>query len=231
VPAHDGTITRANTPLEAGLRATFLITEDAGFDTAGTTGPDGGLVWDLSQSFPGDHSVDVETEPVTDYWFASDFANATYVVPLSDTSALLGIFQATDTALLLIGVASPTNTFPQTEVTYSPGATVLSFPIAAGATWQSNSTVTGLYDGVYSAYTESYSSSVDATGTLLTPYGTFDVLRISTTLTRTVGALVTVTRSFAFAADCFGPVATATSQLDVTSTEFTSESELRRLAP
>ena len=231
VPAHDGTITRARTPLMAGLNATFLIAEDAGFATMGTTEADGGRVWDLSTSFSGDHAVDVQTTQPGNYWFANDFPAATYVSPLSDRSDLLGVFQATDSALLLLGVASPTSTYPQTEVTYSPPVTVLAFPLAVGATWQTQSSVTGLYQGIYSVYSESYSTTVDTSGTLLSPYGTFQVLRVQTTLTRTVGLLVTVIRSFSFAADCFGPVAAITSQNNEPNVEFTNAAELRRLAP
>jgi hypothetical protein len=233
VPAYDGTIPRARIPLLAGLNASFEIAEDAGFSTAGTTLSDGGRAWDLSVSFPGDHVVDVQTESPSNYWFANSFPAATYVVQLSDTSDLLGIFQATDTALLLIGIASPTSAAPQTNVSYSPPVTVLSFPLQQGATWQTQSTVSGWYQGIYYPfYTESYVSSVDATGTLLSPYGTFpQVLRVQTTLTRTVGLLVTTIQSFDFAADCFGVVASITSQNDEPNVEFTNAAELRRLAP
>jgi hypothetical protein len=54
---------------------------------------------------------------------------------------------------------------------------------------------------------------------------------VATDLTRTVGALVTTQRTFTFVTDCFGPVAVITSQTDETQPEFTSASEVRRLAP
>ena len=89
----------------------------------------------------------------------------------------------------------------------------------------------GQADGVISDYFEQYSSKVDAYGTIKVPYGTFNVLRVQTTLTRTVGVLVTLTQSLAWVAECFGPVAAASSQTDETSTEFTSAAEVRRLTP
>jgi len=43
--------------------------------------------------------------------------------------------------------------------------------------------------------------------------------------------VITVTRSDAFVAECFGPVATVTSQTDEQNDEFTNVAEVRRLAP
>ena len=57
-----------------------------------------------------------------------------------------------------------------------------------GSTWTSTSTVNGHRRGRSSPhYTEKYASKVDAQGTLKVPYGTFQVLRVQTMLTRTVG--------------------------------------------
>ncbi|HEX8793017.1 MAG TPA: hypothetical protein VF765_18860, partial [Polyangiaceae bacterium] len=150
---------------------------------------------------------------------------------LSDTATLLGVFQAGGQSLLLQGVVSPTSGTQQTEVSYMPAAEILGFPMMMGSNWSSTSTITGTDQGVQVYYTEKYASTVDAHGTLKVPYGTFDVLRVQTTLTRTVGAVVTVTQSLAFIAECFGPVATLTSQSDETKTEFTNAAEAQRLAP
>ena len=86
-------------------------------------------------------------------------------------------------------------------------------------------------EGVFGVYTEGYSSQVDAAGTLATPFGDFDVLRVRTTLVRQVGVLTTTIRSFAFASECFGTVATVTSQNNEPSAEFSSLAEVRRLSP
>ena len=65
-----------------------------------------------------------------------------------------------------------------------------------------------------------------------TPYGEFPVLRVATDLTRTSGFTTLATsRTYTWVAECFGPVATATSQDFESSAEFTNIREVRRLAP
>ncbi len=230
-PNHDGTITREEVPMIAGLHASFVIAENVTVDSAGTMNPDGSRSWDLSGMLAGDHTVVTTTDAPQGQWFSPQFTTATYTTKLSDTSTLLGVFQATGQSLLLQGVVSPTSGTQQTEVTYMPAAEILGLPMSMGSSWSSTSTITGTDQGVQVFYTEKYASTVDAHGTLKVPYGTFDVLRVQTTLTRTVGAVVTVTQSLAFIAECFGPVATLTSQSDETKTEFTHAAEAQRLSP
>ena len=230
-PNHDGTITREEVPMIAGLHANFVIAENATVDSTGTTNPDGSRSWDFSGMLAGDHTVVTTTDAPQGQWFSPQFTTATYTTKLSDTATLLGLFQAGGQSLLLQGVVSPTGGTQQTEVDYTPGAEILGFPMMMGSNFSSTSTITGTDQGVQVYYTEKYASTVDAHGTLKVPYGTFDVLRVQTTLTRTVGAVVTLTQSLAFIAECFGPVATLTSQSNETKTEFTTAAEAQRLAP
>ncbi|HEY8041501.1 MAG TPA: hypothetical protein VIF15_16960 [Polyangiaceae bacterium] len=241
-PNNDGVVTRAEVPMMAGLHASFVVAENVAVDSAGTKQPDGTRVWDLSGALQGDHTVIVTTDAPTGQWFSAQFTTATYTTKLSDTQTLLGVFQAQGQGLVLQGVVSPTSGAQQTEVSYAPAAQTLSLPMQIGASWGNTAQISGTY---YSTtcncelsvpYSEQYQSKVDARGTLKVPYGTFQVLRVQTTLTRTVGALVTVTQSLAFIAECFGPVASLTSQTTTNpnppeSTEFTNAAEARRLAP
>ena len=232
MPNGDGVITRQEVPLQAGLHANFRAAENAGVSTAGTMSPDGSRTWDLSVTFSGDHAEDVETLSLSTQWFGKDFAGASYAARLSDTSDLLGVFQLTDSALELVGVASPMPGSTQTELHYSPPVTVLAFPLQMGAAWSTTlTTVTGQAQGVTVFYNEGYQSSVDAHGTLKTPYATFPVLRVNTLLTRNVGGLVTTTRTYAFVTDCFGNVANLVSNQDEPAVEFTTAAEVTRLAP
>ena len=66
---------------------------------------------------------------------------------------------------------------------------------------------------------------------MTTPFGPFPVRRIATDLTRTIGAAVTTKRTFGFAAECYGTVATITSQDYETDAEFTDAAEVWRLVP
>jgi hypothetical protein len=132
---------------------------------------------------------------------------------------------------LLTGVVSPASGTTDTELTYATPIATLQFPLTVGATWSTSSNVTGTAEGIDVAYTEAYVSKVDEAGTMKTPYGTFNVLRVSTVLTRTIDLVATTTRSFSFVAECFGPVAAVTSQSNETSTEFSDDAEVRRLTP
>jgi hypothetical protein len=231
VPNHDGTITREEVPMIAGLHANFVIAENVAVDSAGTMNPDGSRSWDFSGMLAGDHTVVTTTDAPQGQWFSAQFTTATYTTKLSDTATLLGVFQAGGQSLLLQGVVSPTSGPQQTEVSYMPAAEILGFPMMMGSTWTSTSNVTGTDNGVQVIYTEKYASTVDAHGTLKVPYGTFDVLRVQTTLTRTVAGVPTVTQSLAFITECFGPVATLTSQSNETNTQFSNAAEAQRLTP
>ena len=84
-------------------------------------------------------------------------------------------------------------------------------------------------DGVFpSNYTETYSSNVDAVGTMTTPYGVFPVLRVATNLADLqVGVAFNSNKTFAWQAECFGTVAKITSGSNETGEEFGSAAEVR----
>jgi hypothetical protein len=227
-PNHDGTITHDELPLHAGLHGTFEVATNVTFDSTGDSA-DGGFTWDFTQALSGDQPVLSQTEPLTGLWFANDFAGATYVTPLSSSSDLLGIFEVDADGLYLRGVASPTQTLTSTELSYSPPAKLLAFPMSMGTTWSTTSTVSGTFNGSIWTQTEQYDSSVDKAGLAKTPFADFDVLRVKTVLTRTVGVVPTVTRSYGFVTECFGNVASLTSQPNELNQEFTSQAEVRRL--
>ena len=231
VPQNNGIITASEYPMMAGLHANYEFADNVTIDTTGVTNPDGSRTWDLTGPYSGDQTVFVTTDAPTGQWFSSNFPGASYTTPLSHSSTLIGVFQGTPSSLVMLGVASPASGLTQTELSYAPPAEFIAVPMKMGSTWSTTSNVTGQADGVFSDYYEEYSSTVDAYGTIKVPYGTFNVLRVQTTLTRTVGVLVTLTQSLAWVAECFGPVASATSQADETSTQFTDAAEVRRLTP
>lgn len=228
---NDGVIARDDVTLEAGRTATFRIALDTPVDIAGTIVlEDGVWLWDWTGPFGGDHDVPVTTIAPAGTWWAGEFPSATYAAKLSDEQELLGVFEATVDALLLLGVVSPTSGVSQTLVHHTPPVTVLSFPIERNATWGTDANVSGQANGFAAAWTEGYSSSVDAWGHLTTPYGQFPVLRVATTLLRTVGFAQTTVRTVSFVSECYGVVGVAVSQDDAPM-EFTDAAEVRRLAP
>lgn len=237
-PNKDGTITREEVPVAAGLQATYKIATDAQVSTAGTAGAGGRRVWDFSAPLANDSTVIVETLPLKGKWYESKYAGATYASKLSQSSDLLGVFETAPGALLLRGVVSPTDAATtKTELTDTPAVAVLKFPLTMGASWTTATKVGGVAAGftLLTTYDESYVSKVDAVGDLKTPLGTFDVQRVQVVLARVVGvapfATTTVVRTYAFVTECYGTIATVTSSDNEANAEFTTAAEIRRIAP
>jgi hypothetical protein len=231
MPTHNGTITRDEVPIQVGLSAKFEAATNVTFSTSGNPIAGGKRDWNLAGALAGDHLSIYETLPIAGQWFAAQYSGATYAGKLSETTDLLGVFEVSNDAILLRGVVSPTPGATQTELTYNPPVPVLSFPLMEQKTWSTNAVVSGTAQGVLVSYTEDYAFVVDASGTLESPFGTFDVLRIRSTLTRTIGFTQTIVRSFAFATECFGTIASIASQNDEPNVEFSNVAELKRLSP
>jgi hypothetical protein len=230
-PNKDGLITRAEVPVQAGLKATFRVAEDVDVDTAGTPGANGARSWDFSGALANDANVIIETMALTDKWYAPKYSGATYASKLRTSSDLIGVFETAPATLALRGVVSPADGLYRTELAYDPSVSVLSFPLKMDDTWTTDTNVSGVAEGYPVAYTEKYESVVDAKGTLKTPLGTFDVLRVRVLLTRTIGIVTTKVRTFAFVTECYGTVATITSEDNEGDVEFTHALEIRRIAP
>lgn len=231
VPDDGGTITAAQAPLQAGLHAKFRHATNVTVSTAGQTQGDGSRIWDFSGALNGDQDVNVDTTAVSGAWYAASFPTASYATILTPTSNLLGVFRFGGNELALQGVVSPSQGGQFTNVSYNPEAISVQFPFSLNSTWASTSTISGTAGGVPVYYYEEYQSKVDAYGKAKTPFGSFDVLRIATVLTRTVGATVTIVRTFGFFAQCATQVATVVSQPDETTAEFTNASLIQRLTP
>jgi hypothetical protein len=230
-PNHDGTISADEIPLAAGQMANYRIATNVTQNTAGTSGSDGTRTWDLSGQLSGDRDTTLALTAPTGQWWASKFTTATYSTPLGAGSDVLVVFEITPTAVELLGIVSPASGGP-TDLKYSPPATILKIPFKAGDTWSSSSTVSGTLDDVIANYTETYTSTVDAVGTMKTPYGTFPVLRVATQLADLqLGVQFNANKTFAWQAECFGTVAKITSGSNESGEEFSADAEVDRLAP
>jgi hypothetical protein len=247
---NDGRIDRDEVFFQPGLRATFKISGQTTFDTAGTAQADGGRRWDFAQNLTGDASRLVETKALSGEWYESKYPDAGYVAELGQGSTLLGVFASTNDALYLQGVVSPMNDSSATEVHYAPWVKVLQFPLTPNAQWSTTTDVSGKYEGktIGSAMTvglvfglpyqqETYTSTVDRVGNANTPYFDFETLRVRTVMVRSTRLYSFNTwtpfltlRTFTWNAECFGTVATVVSTDDETSTEFTDAAEVRRLS-
>jgi hypothetical protein len=211
-PNNDGVITAAEMPVAAGLvvRSTFLTSGQTPF--AGQGEMVGGVrQWDLSGDLPGDHPFVLEVRPLEGMWFASKFPNATFYMRLQEQQELLGVFEATDDGLLMLGAVSPTDGLLRTELTYDPPAKVIVYPLAVGKSWSSTSTASGVTDGVLTSVVQTLSVKVDLEGDIKTPLGTFHALRVNSSTTSFPAP--PSTHSFAFVSECLGTVALVSSQL------------------
>lgn len=231
-PNHDGQISLAELPLIAGRMANFRVSTSATFDTAGVANTDGSRSWDLSGQLAGDADHVIALASPAGAWWEPSFPGATYAAVLAQGSDLQGVFAVDANGVTLLGVVSPAAGAFRTELAYDPPAKILTLPFANGTTWSSTSTISGTAQGAITAYSEKYESRVDQVGTMKTPYGEFPVIRVATDLTRTAGLATLLTkRTFAWSAECFGSVATVSSQDFETGAEFNDPAEVRRLAP
>lgn len=253
-PNNDGTITKAELPIVLGAQMKMRVGTNAPVSTAGAM-VSGVRTWDLSGALPGDKDVVFEPKAVAGQWFESSYPTGQYAVRMNGVQDTLGILQADASNLWLLGMASPMASPGATEVTYHQPVPTLAYPLQLGAKWSGTGIIGGSYQGKdYSCVTVTgsctpsplccvrhvYTSEVDAAGRLVTPYGAFDVLRVKTVLDieymlyglwYPVPAAPSRVRSYAFVSECFGTIASITSQDDESSVEFTSASEVRRLAP
>ncbi|HEY3448826.1 MAG TPA: hypothetical protein VGK67_20875 [Myxococcales bacterium] len=260
---HDGIITRDELPVVLGAKATFLVAHDISVNTVGTQQPDGTWIWDFSGPLNGDAKVEFSPKAIGGEWFEPDFPGAEFTLRLAGSADTLGVLQGSLDALLLHGMVSPvksdtaTNFFYQKDESTEDPAPVktIAYPLKTGATWTSSGVINGDYDGQtyhcdavpplltctpgYPTYAccirHVYTSTVDKAGKLLTPLGTFDVVRIKNVvefeaLYGTWTNLKTV-RSYVFVAECFGTVAAIAAQDGETLEEFTTAAEVRRLSP
>jgi hypothetical protein len=147
----DGIITHDELPLAPGKMANFRIATDAEFDTAGSDSG-GSLTWDLDRSLANDIDTAVLLSSTTDAWYSASFPGASYVSRLSQSSDLLGVFRLEEQGLLLLGVVSPEGGLTRTELSYSPAVLLMPLPLNQGATWNTETDVSGVASGIVSVY-------------------------------------------------------------------------------
>jgi hypothetical protein len=242
----DGLITHDEVPLGPGLKATFQVAVNETIDTAGTNNNDGTYTWDFTVKYASDQSVIVQTLSPTGTYWAKDFAKATYASKLSQEDTLLGVFEYGATTLSLLGDVSPTTGGAKdTKLTYDTPIPILKFPFKKDDVWKTTSNAGGTYQGTTIAaayYTETYDTVVDKTGTVKTPFATFQALRVATLLTQDVNFItyhtITITRTYAWVTECYGTIAKATSKSASSSittptapiVDFTDSAELMRIS-
>ena len=227
---NDGVIQRAEMPAMAGLGGFF----DA--NQSGSTVPVNlnktGDTWDFSAVGAGDAKVfDGLTSP-TGTWWASSFPDASYAQLTDADNDLLGVYKIDDSHLYLLGVVSRAQSmYTTTKLSYSPPIEVIRFPLSTTSAWTSTSSVTGTAAGYPFYATETWKMKVDDSGKAKTPAATFPSLRLRVDYTQLADSVYTTNQVvYLWLTECYGTVVRIKSATGVTSADFTSAVEYRRMA-
>jgi hypothetical protein len=224
----DGVIDADELPLAIDETVSVRVAFDAAIDTHGVERPDGTRLWDYEGAFAGDEHRVFMRRPIAGEWFAGDFPEADYSFPIA-ADDLRGVFDRSADAVLLVGIVSELE--GRTSLTYDPPVAVWRFPLREGASWEESTTVSGVLNSIASYYLETWSVAVDAAGSLGTPAGVRDVLRVNTRITRTAAGTITLHRRIAFVEPCVGTVGQVFGAPGDGTAEPTFASELWRVAP
>ncbi len=247
-PNYDGLIERHEMPFAAGYEAAFRVT--TGIEGWSPEPSCDGAVcaWDLVD-LPGE-SEDVlsATLDPAGWWFSDEpaFATATWVAEMGELDLSLGflslcqqtqvgIFEASDDAMLLLGLASEDES-GDTLMVYDPPLELLRFPLEEGSSWTMDSTASGPLCGSLFPFhvDQTITAEAQGRGEVTTPYGTWaEGLRVRTLLERHagIGVLPTSVRSDMILAECFTSIATMTADPGADTLDAESLSEVRRLVP
>lgn len=227
----DGTIERSEIPAMPGLGGFFDV-NPANSTTTVQVEPVNG-VWDFSQVGATDEKIYEGLDAPSGQWWAADFPTASYSDLVDEGSQTYGVYQITDTQLLLLGLVSRSADYPETEYTYATPIVVLQFPFKKGDTWTTTSTASGWADGIYInpfyPAVETWKTTVDEAGTVKTPLATFQALRLRVDYTQDYGT-ETTRIIYVWVAECYGAVARIQSQDGETNADFTTAAEYRRIA-
>jgi len=225
---NDGVIQRSEAPFLVGLGALFVSNPPG--STVAVSEHATASTWDFTAPVSGDQKVFDQLLSPTGTWWASSFPNATYAQRLQDGQPILGVYQATNDALKLLGLVSEQSGAQQTQLAYATPIDVIRFPLMMGSTWSAESDLSGTASGVLYAGHDKYQFTVDARGTTKVPAGSFDTLRLRFDYTQQVGFAVTTRITYLHMAECYGAVARVRSQDNETSSDFTQAAEYRRLS-
>ena len=237
IPNHDGVITAQELPVALGFAARYIATgseeEPVDVDLVGEV-IDDVRTWRLDGTLAGDTPVSLGPVTLPDMWFGDDFAEGDYAAPLDAQQTAWGVFKREGNALLLLGVASDVE--EDTLLIYDPPVTTAQFPLQDGDTFSSTTSVSGTFEGnPFYLSTDTWTVTVDGRGNLLTPAGTYDVLRVRTVLELSIPIAVFPFSldyryvRYAFLTECLGQAAYVASTEDEEQLEFTSATEVRRL--
>jgi hypothetical protein len=228
---NDGVIARGELAFPVGVSVNYLSNPSG---TTTTVAPDGSKTggvtqWDLTSTAGDVHKLTLEA--LAGKWFAASFPGATYATTTDLATNTLGIFRVADEGLYILGYASETPN--QTLLVYDAPILSLKFPVTVGDSWVSTAhIVNGTLNNMPYAGLDTYKISIDARGTALLPFLSFDnTMRVHVDLTQTLPGGISVTRiQYLFFHECFGELGRMVSIPNEASETFSNANEFRRLA-
>ncbi len=227
----DGVIARDELAFPVGATVNYLVNPTGttqGVQPDGTPMPDG-PDWDLTSTAGDLHAFTLLA--VDGQWFAGSFPGASYAVVSDLASGILGVYRVTDSAVLLLGFASPEP--DKTLLVYDQPVTTLRFPVRVGDAFVTGGKITnGRLNGQPFASTDTYRVAVDQRGTVEMPYLQFhQALRIQVQLTQAVFGGAQVQRiEYLYYHECYGELGRMVSIPNEQDPHFTTAAEFRRLA-
>jgi hypothetical protein len=231
VPNLDGRIVAEELPVAFNVAAQYAVSSEARtVDLSGTVDAQGRRVWDWSKAVASDKQLAVKASTLAGKWYATSFAQASFVAPMDEAATTDGIYRRGENALELLGIASVEQ--DRTLLVYDPPVVLYRLPMAPGDAWTSTGRVAeGRLNGLPYIGTDTYEVRVDGAGRMRLPgFELSQVLRVRmhVTVSPSAGAAVHK-RQVSFVSECFGEVARATSVLGETTDDFTQAAEVRRL--
>jgi hypothetical protein len=227
---NDGIIQRGEIPAMPGLGGFFEVNPSGSTVTVAVDKDNG--AWDFSAAGSSDQHVFEGLGSPSGQWWSADFSKASYSQLVDEANEIYGVYEITDTQLLLLGLVSSSSSYPETEYTYATPIEVLKFPFTKGDTWTTTSTASGWAEGVYispfAPAVETWTTTVDDSGTVKTPLADFQALRVRVNFTQDYGT-ETTRIIYLWMAECYGAVARIQSQDGETSADFTTAAEYRRI--
>ncbi|MCU1281237.1 MAG: hypothetical protein JWM53_4783, partial [bacterium] len=192
---NDGVIARNELAFPVGMSVNYLSNPNgttASVAPDGSNGGSGVTVWDLTSTAGDVHKLTLEA--LAGKWFAGSFPGATYATTTDLATNTLGIFRVADEGLYILGYASETPN--QTLLVYDTPILSLKFPVTVGDSWVSVAhIVNGTLNGMPYAGLDTYKISIDARGTVVLPFLSFDnTMRVHVDLTQTLPGGISVSR-------------------------------------
>lgn len=236
VPNLDGKIEASEVAPAIGISVSYLVSPFGVERTVNLAGAQGGsgTVWDFSTDFADDQEARIKPSAIAGKWYEGSFPPDAFVTPFDAGGSLENIGLHTDSALLLLGLASRDENPAEgkTLVVYDPPVEVLRFPIQPGTKYASVGQVkNGMIRGLPYAGKDTYEVEVDELGSVVLPALIFKQahrVRTRVTVEPAVGN-ATSQRQVSFFTECFAEVVRVTSNTGEAAADFTTAAEVRRI--